>query len=177
VFTFVFLLLLTFTGVMIGFDESTTPLFFRMSASEPSKAPQPLPPPPGAAPITPDQAMGIAAAAIPGTFPFQIGIPGPKGAYLIRSRFPEDLTGGGRSRVMVDQYTGKVLFAEGSRTAPAGARMVIANRAIHTGDILGMPTKTLVSFASLMAVVQVVSGAMMWWKRRRALVGQAIRLP
>jgi uncharacterized iron-regulated membrane protein len=169
VFTFVFLLLLTFTGLMIGFDESTTPLFFRMTASEPSKAPPTPPPPPGAAPITPDQAMEIAAAAIPGTFPFQIGIPGPKGAYQIRSRFPEDLTGGGRSRVMVDQYTGKVLFAEGSRTAPAGARMVIANRAIHTGDIFGMPTKTLVSLASLMAVVQVVSGAMMWWKRRRAL--------
>ena len=113
--------------------------------------------------------MEIARAAIPGTFPFQINAPGPKGTYQIRSRFPEDLTPGGRSRVIVDQYSGAVLFAEGSRTAPAGTRMVIVNRAIHTGDIFGMPTKTLVSLASLMAVVQVVSGAMMWWKRRRAL--------
>jgi uncharacterized iron-regulated membrane protein len=110
--------------------------------------------------------MDIARAAIPGTFPFQINAPGPKGAYQIRSRFPEDLTPGGRSRVIVDQYTGKVLFAEGSRTAPGGARLVIANRAIHTGDIFGMPSKALMSLASLMAAVQVVSGIVMWWKRR-----------
>jgi uncharacterized iron-regulated membrane protein len=112
--------------------------------------------------------MEIAAAAIPGTFPFQIGIPGPQGAYQIRSRFPEDLTPGGRSRVMVDQYTGTVLYAESSRTAPAGTRMVIVNRAIHTGDILGIPSKTLMSLASLMAVAQVLSGVLMWWKRTRA---------
>ena len=49
--------------------------------------------------ITADEAMDIARRAIPGTFPFQISVPGPNGAYQIRSRFPEDLTGGGRSRV------------------------------------------------------------------------------
>src|SRR5262249_10068064 len=103
IFSFAFLLVLTFTGLMIGFEESTVPLFYRMTGSTPSKAP-PIPPAsPGAKPITPDKAMAIAAAAIPGTFPFQIAIPGPKGAYQIRSRFPEDLTPGGRSRVIVDQ--------------------------------------------------------------------------
>jgi uncharacterized iron-regulated membrane protein len=168
IFSLVFLLVLTFTGVMIGFEESTVPMFYRMTGSEATKAPQTPPPPPGARPITPDQAMEIAAAAIPGAFPFQIGIPGPKGAYQIRSRFPEDLTPGGRSRVIVDQYTGNVLYAEGSRTAPAGTRMVIVNRAIHTGDIFGIPSKILMSLACLMAVMQVFSGGIMWWKRTRA---------
>ena len=51
-------------------------------------------------------------------------------------------------------------------TAPAGTRMVNANRAIHTGDIFGLPTKFLMSLASLMAVVQALSGAVMWWKRK-----------
>jgi uncharacterized iron-regulated membrane protein len=143
-------------------------MFYRMTASAATRAPQPPPPPPGAKPITPDQAMEIAAAALPGTFAFQVGIPGPKSAYQVRSRYPEDLTPGGRSRVMIDQYTGKVLYAEGSRTAPAGTRMVILNRAIHTGDVFGMPSKFLMSLASLMAVVQVISGVAMWWKRTRA---------
>ena len=40
---------------------------------------------------------------------------------------------GGRSRIIVDQYTGNVLLAEGSRTAAAGTRMVIINRAIQIG--------------------------------------------
>ncbi len=175
IFSLLFLLLLTCTGVMIGFEESTVPLSYRLTNSQPSKAPAPpAPPPAGAKPITPDRAMEIARNAIPGTFPFQINIPGPKGAYQIRSRFPEDLTPGGRSRVIVDQYSGAVLFAEGSRTAPAGARIVIANRAIHTGDIFGIPSKFLMSLASLMAAAQVISGVLMWWKRTRR-VGQASR--
>jgi uncharacterized iron-regulated membrane protein len=166
--SFLFLLVLTFTGLMIGFEEKTVPMFYRLTGSEPSRPPEKLPPPPaGARPITPDQAMDIARTALPGTLPFQINVPGPKGAYQIRSRFPEDLTPGGRSRVMVDQYTGQVLFAEGSRTAPAGARLVILNRAIHTGDIFGIPSKTAMCLACLMAVLQIVSGALMWLKRMR----------
>lgn len=173
IFSFLFLLVLTFTGLMIGFEEKTVPMFYSLTGSQPSQAPPKIPPAPaGARPITPDQAMDIARTALPGTQPFQVNVPGPKGAYQIRSRFPEDLTPGGRSRVIVDQYTGQVLFAEGSRTAPGGARLVIANRAIHTGDIFGIPSKAVMSLACLMAVVQVVSGVAMWWKRVRR-VGKA----
>jgi len=167
-FSFLFLLVLTFTGLMIGFEEKTVPMFYSLTGSQPSHPPQRIPPPPpGAKPISPDQAMGVARGALPGSQPFQINIPGPKGAYQIRSRFPEDLTPGGRSRVIVDQYSGQVLFAEGSRTAPAGARLVIANRAIHTGDIFGIPSKTAMCLACLLAVVQLASGLMMWLKRVR----------
>jgi len=168
VFSFVFLLVLTFTGLMIGFEETAVPMFYSLTGSQPSQAPRTTPAPAaGAKPITPDQAMDIARTALPGTQPFQINIPGPKGAYQIRSRYPEDLTPGGRSRVTVNQYTGQVLFAEGSRTAPAGARLVILNRAIHTGDVFGIPSKTVMCLACLLAVVQVVSGIAMWWKRVR----------
>ena len=71
--------------------------------------------------------------------------------------------------MIVDQYTGKVLFVEGSRTAPAGTRLVIANRALHTGDIFGVPSKTVASLASLLLVVQAISGIAMWWKRRKGV--------
>ncbi len=171
VFSLLFLLVLTLTGLMIGFEETTVPLFYKATGSAPARPPKVPPKPPGAVPITPDQAMEIAAQAIPGAFPFQINIPGPGGAYQIRSRFPEDLTPGGRSRVVVDQYSGEVLFAEGSRTAPAGTRMVILNRALHTGDIFGIPSKALLSLTCLMAVTQVFSGIVMWWKRTRKRVG------
>jgi uncharacterized iron-regulated membrane protein len=43
---------------------------------------------------------------------------------------------------------------------------VIANRAIHIGDIFGMPSKVVMSLASLMAALQIVSGMATWWKRR-----------
>jgi uncharacterized iron-regulated membrane protein len=69
--------------------------------------------------------------------------------------------------VVLNPYTGSILFAEGSRGAPAGTRLVTANRAIHTGDILGIPGKILVSLASLAALAQVLTGLTMWLKRRR----------
>jgi len=67
---------------------------------------------------------------------------------------------------VIDPYTARVRFAEGSRTAPCGARLVIANRALHTGDMFGLPSKFVMSLASLGAVLQVVSGVMMWLKRK-----------
>jgi len=163
----VFLLILAVTGVTIGFEQTTVPLFYKLTGSQPTKRPSAPPMAPGAKPIGVDEAMAIARAAIPGAVPFLINVPDAKEAYQIRSHFPEDLTPGGRSFVTVDQYTGKVLFAEGSRTAPAGSRIVIQNRAIHTGDIFGIPSKTVMSLASLAIVVQAISGVVMWWNRLR----------
>lgn len=111
--------------------------------------------------------MEIARQALPGATPFMILISGPKRPFLVASRYPEDRTPGGRCRVLVDQYTGKVLFAQGSRTAPAGERMRNTNRAIHTGDIFGIPSKIVMSMASVMLVLQASSGIVMWWKRIR----------
>jgi uncharacterized iron-regulated membrane protein len=104
---------------------------------------------------------------LPDAAPFAVFVPAPKGAYQVRLRYPQDRTPGGRTRVIVDQYTGKVLFAESSPTAPAGTRLVIANRALHTGDIFGLPSKAVMSLASLAAVFQFLSGLVMWWKRTR----------
>jgi uncharacterized iron-regulated membrane protein len=167
IFSFVFLLVLAFTGVMIGFERQTTPLFYKLTGSRPSnEAAEPILSAPGGKAITPDQALEIARAALPGAAPFAINVPQSKEPYFIRLRYPEDRTPGGRSQVAIDPYTGKVLFAESSRTAPAGRRLVNANRAIHTGDIFGIPSKSILSLASLMAVAQLVSGLAMWWKRR-----------
>ena len=163
-----FLFVLGVTGAAIGFDDMTEPFFYRVTGSAPSVPPTHTVEPRPEGPIVPDRAMAIARATLPGATPFQITIPKPDGTYLVRLRYPEDRTPGGRSRVEVDQYTGDVIFAEGSRTAPAGTRAVILNRALHTGDILGMPTKILMSLASLLTVVMATSGVLTWWHRRRA---------
>jgi uncharacterized iron-regulated membrane protein len=128
--------------------------------------------PTGAPVLTPDQALVLAGDQLPGAVPVSINVPGPKTPYRIALRYPEDRTPGGRSRVFVDQYRGTVLLAESSRTTAAGTRMVILNRGIHTGDLFGLPTKALMSLASLAVVAQATSGLMMWWKRRRGGTSQ-----
>lgn len=175
IFSLVFLLALTITGVVIGFEDKTTPWFYRMTATQPliiyNRGNRFEATPAGAEPIAPDQAVAIARTTLPGAAPFFINIPGPKGVYTIRSRYPEDRTSGGRSQVIVDQYSGKVLATEGSRTAPAGSRLITANRAMHTGDIFGIPSKAIMSLASLMLVLQLISGVLMWWKRKKRTGG------
>ena len=161
------LLTLCVSGIVIGFEGTSTRLFYRITGSQP--VPRPLSrisvPSERAVQIGPDSAFAIARAALPGAMPFEADVPARNEAYFVRARFPEDRTPGGRSQVIIDSYTGRVLFAQGSRTAPAGARMVIANRAIHTGDIGGIPGKAIVSLASLAAVLQVVTGLLMWLRR------------
>ena len=162
-----FLLVLALTGVLIGFAEYTVPAMYSLTNSEPSDQSAESTPVKGATPISPDQALEIGAAALPGTRPVNVSIPpGPKAAYRVALRHPEDLTPGGRSRALIDQFSGKVLLAESSRTAPGGSRLVNLNRALHTGDVGGWPGKIVVCLMSLAVVAQVISGIVMWWKRR-----------
>ncbi len=166
VYAFVFVLLLSLTGIVIGFDAWTAPLLYRVTGSQPVRGGLTVTPIAGAPLLTPDQALGIARNELPGAAPVGVNVPGPKAPYRIALRYPEDRTPGGRSRVFISQYSGSVLQIESSRTTAAGTRLINLNRAIHTGDVRGVPTKTLMSLASLAAVAQVVTGLTMWWKRR-----------
>jgi uncharacterized iron-regulated membrane protein len=167
IISFIFILVLAFTGVMIGFESKTAPMFYKLTGSKPSLMPDiKIAAPVNQKSISPDNALQIARKALPGAAPFNINVPGATDPYLIRCRFPEDRTPGGRSMVILDPYSGKVLYAEGSRTAPAGTRLKVINRAIHTGDIFGMFSKILMSLASLALGLQVISGLRMWWLRK-----------
>jgi uncharacterized iron-regulated membrane protein len=167
VFSFAFLFVLAITGTVIGFERVTTPLIYRVTRSQPYPGNIPVTPVPGAPVISPDEAVTIAARALPGAAPIAVNVTSGKAPYRVALRYPEDLTPGGRSRVFVHPYTGAVMQAESSRTTAAGTRAVILNRAVHTGDVFGVPTKILMSLASLAAVAQVVTGTLMWWKRPR----------
>jgi uncharacterized iron-regulated membrane protein len=165
IFSWVFLFLLGLTGVVIGFESVTTPLLYRMTGSQPSAGSVAIDPVPGGRVIPADEALAIARASMPGAAPIAVSAAAPKTAYRIAMRFPEDRTPGGRTRVFVHPNTGAVLQADSSRTTAAGTRIINLNRAVHTGDVLGVPTKVLMSVASLAAVAQAITGLMMWWRR------------
>ena len=69
--------------------------------------------------------------------------------------------------MIVNSYSGVVMSVEHSRTAPDGRRVATLNRAIHTGDIFGLPSKIVMSIASIMAPVQLFTGVMLWWRRTK----------
>jgi uncharacterized iron-regulated membrane protein len=161
-----FILALAMTGIVIGFNETAASMLFRITGFHPSAAPTVPPTAMASRTISPDEAIDVARTALPGAAPFDLTVPAARGNYQIRMRYPEDRTPGGRSHVIVDQYSGRVLLVQSSRTAPAATRALNMNRAIHTGDVLGLPSKVVMALACVTLIIQVSSGGMMWWKRR-----------
>lgn len=164
----VFVLLLVLTGLVISFEAQTTPFLYRISHSQPPRWPRlEVAPVPGRSPITADQAWGVARATLPQATPFFIAVPHGNQVYQVLLRYPEDRTPGGRTRMAIDPYSGSILSMIDSRRAPAGYRLVNLNRALHTGDVLGIPSKVVVSLSSLIMPFQLLTGLVMWTKRRR----------
>ena len=160
----IFMCLLAVTGIMLGFERTTKPMLYALSGSQPAPPPK-APSPPSGNPISLEQAFAIGGKALPGATPYEVVGPTTQG-YFVLARTPGDhSTNGGRSRAIIDAYSGAVLSAEELDTAPAGTRLIALNRSIHTGDIFGMPSKIVMALASLIIFLQVVSGILMWVKR------------
>jgi uncharacterized iron-regulated membrane protein len=165
IYAALFLLAAGLTGIGIHFDDAISEWLNERTHSKAPVRMVPSTPIEGVKPITPDEAIARALDALPGTSSLSYGGPnGPRGSYYVVVHFPEDLTPGGRSWVVVDQYSGKPLFIENSRTAPAGTWTIIQNRAIHTGDILGYPSKIAMSLSCFMLIVQALTGYYLWLK-------------
>jgi len=167
IYAALFLLIASTTGIMIGFDfgEET---YYRITHSARPSRPQSLPSTlvAGAMPITADQAMGIARGAMPNaTVAMLIRPLRAAGSYTVMMRVPEETSEAVHSSVTIDQYSGKVLNVRNYLTDSAGYRLIRFNRSIHTGDVLGLPTHILVSISSLLLVVMVITGVVVWWKK------------
>ena len=161
------MLFITLSGVLIAFEGTTDPLVKRLNAVPDAPAPQSTAVA-DAARISVDEAIAIAERALPGAFASNVGIPnGPNAVFRILKKFPEDRTPAGRSRVYVDQFSGKVLLVENTRTAPLGTRILNLKRSAHTGDIFGAPTQVLYFSVSLGIALQAMTGALIWWNRRK----------
>jgi uncharacterized iron-regulated membrane protein len=163
-----FSLVITLAGSIIAYPGIFDPWINRLDGSPPLIRPERSTLIPGKSPITLGEAVSIAEAALPGAILNNISIP-QGGPAIVRAqmKFPEDRTPAGRSRVYIDQYSGKVLLVESTRTSPPGTRIQNLKRSLHTGDILGAPTQAIYFLASLILVSQVVTGVLMWWNSRR----------
>jgi len=154
------------TGMMIAFERWTDPMFLRLNDTPVPSLARESTVIPGAHPLSADTLAHAAEAALPGAFVKNLGVPnGGKNAIVAFMKFPEDRTPGGRSRVALDQYSGKVLTVISTRTAPMGTKLINLKRSAHTGDIFGGVTRALYFITALMLAGQVVTGFFIWWKR------------
>src|SRR5207247_7932954 len=119
----------------------------------------------GAKRIGPDDAIRIADAALPAATTTRIDLPSSAtGVYVVGKKFPEEPRQYGRSRVSIDQYSGKVLQVASTRSAGLGTRILDLNHPIHTGEVFGAPTQVIAFLVCLMLGGQTVTGVIIWWK-------------
>jgi uncharacterized iron-regulated membrane protein len=153
------------TGAYMGF----VPVIMAITQSKPGKQTLVSQPKAGAQPISADLASSIAKNALPGASILWVSIPlDPRAAYLVKMRFPEDHLDNGGSFVLIDQYSGDILDVVSSRNASPAQRIVNLNRAIHTGAIGGRTGQLLAALASLTLPLQAITGAWLWWTKRRS---------
>jgi uncharacterized iron-regulated membrane protein len=170
IFSLIPFLVLAVTGTVIGFEDQAATLIGTLMGSTQVGGGRNVPrqpATPGAAMITPDQAVAIALAQMPGMIPYRVQMPAYGGAYRVSLDYTPDRVAGDRNMIAVDPYVGTVIFSSRSNDLSPAERILATNEAIHTGQALGMPTKLLVCLASLIVPVQVISGLLLWLRRRR----------
>lgn len=167
IYAALFLLIAAFTGIMIGFDFGER-MFYGITHSAPPSRPQAWQSAPvkNAAPIMADETLEIARRAMPGAMPAMLVRPlRTLGAYTVLMRVPEETSEAVHSAVTIDQYSGKVLDVRNYLTDSEGYRWIRFNRSIHTGDVFGLFGHIVVSLSSLLLVVMVITGIVIWWKK------------
>lgn len=166
------------SGVIIAFEGFTEPLLKKLDQTPAATANVQSTPIEGATPISVEDAVRIADAALPGARTTSINLPPPGNAvYRALMKFPEDRTPAGRSRVAVDQWNGAVLQKISTREAELGTAISNLKRSAHTGDIFGWPTQALYFLASLAIAGQVVTGFLIWWKPGKLALGVSENRP
>ncbi|MDQ1470660.1 MAG: hypothetical protein QOJ99_2140 [Bryobacterales bacterium] len=167
IYAALFLLTAAFTGIIIGFEFAENTIYARMHSERPGRpAVVESRPASNPTPITIDQAIAISRAAMPDPTLAGYSLPHkPKDVFAVMLRVPEETSDFVHSSVAVDQFSGRVLQVQDFRTDSPGFFWVRYNRSIHTGDILGTPTHILLSVSSLLLVVMVCTGPIIWWRK------------
>jgi uncharacterized iron-regulated membrane protein len=171
IFSLLPLLLLTATGIVIGFEDEVSSLLDKMYGTNPVHSSQtpPRSEPSQASPeLTPDQAIAIARAQLPGALPYRLQMPRYGGLYVV-SLASDNRIAAERNSISIDPRNGRIVAMNLSASLTPSERFMATNEAIHTGNILGMPTRIIAALASILLPLQVVSGLLIWIRRTNIL--------
>lgn len=171
-FSSIFLLGFAATGAYMAFETWTVPLTIALTQSKPMQRTVVSQPKAGVQPISADLACSIAKNALPDASILWVSIPHEPGdVYLVKMRFTEDHSDNGGSVVWIDQFSGNTLDVVSTRNASPVQRVANLNRALHTGAIGGGTGRLMAALASLALPLQAITGAWLWWTKRRSRSG------
>jgi len=165
-------LFLAGTGVILGFGDQATWLLNRVIASSTAGNNERAPiqkADMGGAEISPDRAIAIARAQVPGAVPYRVQMPRYGGLYVVALELPRNRVTGERNSIALDPSTGRIVSEHLASALSLRERLMATNSAIHNGNILGMPSRIVAALASIVLPVQAVSGLLIWLRRKGLL--------
>jgi uncharacterized iron-regulated membrane protein len=124
----------------------------------------------GAAMLTPDAAIAIGMARYPAAQLAGID-PATKPDGIVRVRLTqpgESRAFLGATQMVLDAYSGKVLYDYNALQAPLINRLLDLSYSIHTGEIYGNVSRALVLLMGISLVAFCITGIWMWLLRRKA---------
>ncbi len=172
IFSLLPLLLLTATGVVIGFEDEVSSLLDKIHGTNPVHSSRPsarFEPSQGSPELTPDQAIAIARAQLPGAVPYRLQMPRFGGLYVVSLAYRDNRIAAERNSISLDPGNGSIVAMNLSASLTARERFMATNEAIHTGNIFGVPTRIIAALASILLPLQVVSGLLIWIRRTNIL--------
>ncbi len=167
--SWVFLLILGVTGVVVHWEDGSAAMIRTISdAALPAAQPKATQTCATQSLASLDVIRRNINDAAPGAYATSIQFGDKPTDYaMARMRFPEDKTPAGRTLVLADRCTGRVVWTLSTRTAPVQYRFTrMWNRSVHTGDLWGWPTRILALIVALLLPVMALTGPLIWWSRR-----------
>jgi uncharacterized iron-regulated membrane protein len=158
------LLLSGVTGAVLGFPQ-TSRQWLRLPAGGPPRAPTASidQAPPEIPDI--DRAIALARAALPGTTPRMIILPAAREPVRLIMATPG--ASGAVANSVVQVAGGRIVSVQNAADASGADLALRWMRDLHTGDGIGLAGRLLVALAGLALPVFGVTGAAMWWLKRR----------
>lgn len=115
-------------------------------------------------PISTQRAVEISRAALPGSRPESIEFPSDGyGVYVVTL----DTDAAWKTQVSIDQYSGAVVRVQGPQTASVGDHVLGWLFPVHTGQVFGLPGRTVLVILGIVPTSLYITGGIIWWNRRR----------
>ncbi|MCK7596073.1 PepSY domain-containing protein [Microbulbifer sp. CAU 1566] len=162
------LLMISFSGVALVFPSQVETVVGSLFEVGPRPA---LPPSrtDAGTPISPDEAVAIAASAFPDGELKRIYLPRDNSdSYGLTFRAADEAWSNyGASIARVDQYSGELLMTQNVTEIPLGNKILRWQFPLHNGDALGLVGRWLVLLAGFAPAMLFGTGFYLWWQKRR----------
>ncbi len=168
---FIVLAMLSFTGIFLAYPEGGRNAVAALAAVSPSPRNVTSESEARGKRIGPDDALRVAREAYPDATPLSIGLPaGARGVYRVNLNDARDaaVQTGGNTIVFVEPATGDVLRRVDARSRTGGDAFLSLQRSLHSGLVLGPIGRAIIAFVGLLPALFVVTGTIMWLRKRRA---------